>query len=374
MTLNGILTINRTILNRTLPFNNDKENLEVVPLDELLGLDILPFKMTKLVMLEVAYMAQMLPSYKEATSELNKKLGYKISWSLVRDVAIFVGNLVYQEDLRKALTTQNNLVNSIPDIKEKIKGELYILIDGAALNTRIEDKNGSTWRENKLGMSFASINIIKRGKDDKNGHIITKKEYTAFIGSAEDFKKFVYQIAINQGYGTYEKTIVLGDGATWIRTMCEEIFPDAIQILDLFHLEENIYNFAKYIFKNNEEKYIPWAKKIIDNIMEQNVPKALKEIENYSKSRLPSGVVNLKGYINNNIDKINYKDYKLSGYFVGSGAIESGNKTILQRRLKQAGMRWSPETAQPILTLRAKVESELWNDVKQLVMNYPNTP
>ena len=36
-------------------------------------------------------------------------------------------------------------------------------------------------------------------------------------------------------------------------------------------------------------------------------------------------------------------------------------------------MRWSVETAQPILTLRAKVESGLWNtEVRQLVMNYSN--
>jgi len=210
MTLNGILSIKRTMLSRTLPYNKE-ENPEIVPLDELLGIDILPFKMTKLVMLEVAYMAQMLSSYEEATEELRKKLGYEISRTLVRKVAIFVGNLAYQNDLKKALETEKNMVNSIDESKEKIEGELYILVDGAALNTRIQDKNGSTWRENKLGMSFASVNIIKRGLSEKSGNIITKKEYTAFIGSAEEFAKFVYQIAINQGYGKYETTILLGD-------------------------------------------------------------------------------------------------------------------------------------------------------------------
>jgi len=370
MTMTGVLSINRTILLRTLPFDDSIESKEIIPLDELLGIDKLPFKMTKLVMLEVAYYGQMMNSYGESSRELYRRLGYPISASLIRDVTIFVGNLVYQNDLKTALETQNNIVNSVPNVKEKIKGELYIMMDGAALNTRIEDKNGSTWRENKLGMSFASINIIKRGVSEKNGNTITKKEYTAFIGSSEDFKKFVYQIAINQGYGLYKTVIVLGDGATWIRTMCEEIFPDAIQILDKFHLEENIYNFAKYIFKNDEDKYKPLAKMIINYIMEDKVSKALLEIEKHSKVKLPSGVVNLKTYINNNIDKINYKEYKAKGFMIGSGPIESGNKTILQRRLKQAGMRWSVETAQPVLSLRAKVESGLYNsEVKNLVMN-----
>ena len=120
MTVNGILTIQRTILIRTLPYDKETEKFEIIPLDELLKLDMLPFKMTKLTMLEVAYMAQMLSSYEEATEEIVKKLGYDISRSLVRKVTIYVGNLVYQEDLRKALETQKNIATSIPDVKDGI--------------------------------------------------------------------------------------------------------------------------------------------------------------------------------------------------------------------------------------------------------------
>ena len=152
--------------------------------------------------------------------------------------------------------------------------------------------------------------------------------------------------------------------------MGNEIFPDAIQILDYFHLEENVYEYAKAIFKNKEEKYKPWAEMIMKYINNYQIEKALLEIEKFSKLKLSTGIVDLSVYINNNIDKINYKEYKTKDYFIGSGPIESGNKTVLQKRLKQAGMRWSPETAQPLLTLRAKVESGLWNEVKQLVINY----
>jgi hypothetical protein len=45
---------------------------------------------------------------------------------------------------------------------------------------------------------------------------------------------------------------------------------------------------------------------------------------------------------------------------VGSGAIESGNKVVMQKRLKLAGMRWNEITAQYLLTLRTKFESGLW--------------
>jgi hypothetical protein len=368
MTMNGVLIIYRTILMSTT--NIEVKSKEIVPLDELLQIDSLPFKMTTLVMLEVAYMGQMMSSYEQASRELKRKLGYPISTSLVRDVTIFVGNLVFNYDEKRAIYTMENMVDSIVEETSKEESILYILTDGAALNTRVEDVNGSTWRENKLGMSFASVNIMKRGSNPKNGHTITKKEYTAFIGNASEFSKFIYQIAINQGYGKHQTTVVLGDGATWIRTMTNEIFPDAVQILDTFHLIENIYSYAKYIFKNNEKEYSKWSKKLIKYIEEGKIKKVIQEIEKIEAPTLANTVVNLKTYIKNNEDKIQYQEYIEKGYYIGSGSIESANKTILQKRLKQAGMRWSVSTAQAVLSLRAKVESGLWTqEVVSLVMN-----
>jgi hypothetical protein len=64
--------------------------------------------------------------------------------------------------------------------------------------------------------------------------------------------------------------------------------------------------------------------------------------------------------VNNNRDKIDYAGYKEKGYYVGSGAIESGNKVVVQRRCKQAGMRWDERNAQYMLALRAKTESGQW--------------
>jgi hypothetical protein len=69
----------------------------------------------------------------------------------------------------------------------------------------------------------------------------------------------------------------------------------------------------------------------------------------------------LRGYISNNLNTIDYPEYLRNGYFIGSGGVESGNKTVLQNRLKQAGTRWNSVTAQYLLTLKSKYESDLWN-------------
>jgi len=61
-----------------------------------------------------------------------------------------------------------------------------------------------------------------------------------------------------------------------------------------------------------------------------------------------------------------FQHHEEDAYFIGSGEIESGNKLILQNRLKRAGKRWNTATAQAVLTLKTKAESCIWfRDVEQ---------
>ena len=160
------------------------------------------------------------------------------------------------------------------------------------------------------------------------GNIIINKEYAAFIGSAEEFRGCVLSAAVNTGYGRVREVVIIADGATWIRNMAKELFPEATQILDLYHLKENIYTYAKHKFSQNEKEYMPWAEAVIAKIEKGRAEEVLKQLPENEK--LPSGVINLRTYITNNIDKINYPEYKSKGYFAGSGAIESTNRLLFK--------------------------------------------
>jgi hypothetical protein len=86
----------------------------------------------------------------------------------------------------------------------------------------------------------------------------------------------------------------------------------------------------------------------------------LRRLEPYKGKTLPTGVVNPYTYIEHNKNKIGYVEYKRRGYYIGSGPIESGNKTVVQKRCNQAGMRWNEGNAQDMVTLKAKEESGRW--------------
>ena len=108
------------------------------------------------------------------------------------------------------------LTSSKMKYSQSRSGVLYIQADGAALNTRIKDESGSSWRENKLGEVFTSDNIrYWTNSKGQREHRILKKEYVSYIGSVDEFKKHLLACAIRNGYGLYKEVVFLGDGATW---------------------------------------------------------------------------------------------------------------------------------------------------------------
>jgi len=332
----------------------------IYPLDSYMGIAGLPFKMTPAAMLEVAYWAQNQSSYQRAEDAIFKIMRVKINDDTVRLVSNFVGSLVFENDCMKATEAMALLDSGKLDCPKNKSGVLYILADGAALNTRTKNEEGSSWRENKLGEVFSTDNIhCWTDHKNKKQHKILKREYTSYVGSADEFKKHLFSMALRNGYGKYKQTVVISDGATWIRNMVGELFPDAQQILDYYHLCENVNTFAKTLFKDDELKYKPWAQHICDSLKAGNYKAVLMELETLEKKPHGSNF-SLFGYITNNIHNIDYPKYAKNDFFIGSGAIESANKTVLQDRLKRAGMRWNTKTAQPLLSLKAKAESSLW--------------
>ena len=118
-------------------------------------------------------------------------------------------------------------------------------------------------------------------------------------------------------------------------------------------------------------KYKPWAEDICKALKKSQFQQVLKELLPYKNKKLGSCPFNIYGYIENNLGSIDYAKYLKKGYFIGSGAVESGNKIILQRRLKQSGMRWNTKSAQSLLTLVSKEESDLWGlDVLGTVLDF----
>ena len=314
----------------------------------------------------MTYAGQIAMSFEKSSEMIEKFTGITVSESLIRLITEETGKKVFDEDTDRAKESYEKPEKAAPSILERYRkeGNLYIFTDGSHVNTISKDEKGSTWREMKLGLVFYDGNSIHR-KDGKT--IITKKEYVTFFGGVEEFKKLLFDAAARAGYGKIRQLVFIGDGSHWIWNMCEELFPDAIQILDYYHLSENVHSFAKHLHPNNEIMMKRWAMDILDKIDKGHINEVLESLPDLEDVKLPAQVPNLKVYLTNNRGRIDYSFYKQKGYYIGSGAIESGNKLVIQQRMKQSGMRWSMAGGQYIATLRAKYTSDQWYKVREVI-------
>jgi hypothetical protein len=333
--------------------------------------------MTIEAMLAVAKEASYCESYEDTEQTIKSLTKICTNDDTIRVITNTIGNIVFANDMK----ISNDIFDKFNSGKiifpsKKLNHVLYLECDGAMIATR-PDKNDKKakklekkviWRENKSGMAFSTDNMTCiYDKKHERQHTINKKEYIGLIGNNDDFSKLMLSLAIRNGYGVYNTTVLISDGATWIRNMKEIYFPDAIQILDFYLLSEYIYTFAKEIYDFDVKKYDRWAKKLIHLFKNSKIDDAINMIKKVPKAKLSKASSDLLQYIDNNRDHIEYSTYIEKGFFIGSGAIESGNKIVLQRRMKQGGMRWNLDSAQSLVSLCAKRRSGLWKrDVDDL--------
>lgn len=339
-------------------------------LDIVLGLNGMQHLMTNRFIEMTTFLGQAAASFSDAQEIFGRLKGIEIAASQIQIVTEETGAGVFFADLKKSSDIFKAPEKFMPHVLEKDKDDdiLYILLDGSVVNTRAQNEGG-TWKEMKLGMVFRSKDIIKRGTK-LDSCTITKKEYVTYFGEVGKFKELLLTAAINAGYGSTKNVVVIGDGAHWIWNLCEECFPGATQILDYFHMAENVYDYANALYANNEKKRTKWAKSVIWYIETDQYKKAIEKV---TKTPLSSGLlektVNLLGYLENNSARVQYLFYKNNSYYIGSGMIEGGNKVVIQKRMKQIGMRWSINGGQYVAALRAKNLSKRWDMVEDIIFS-----
>jgi hypothetical protein len=88
-------------------------------------------------------------------------------------------------------------------------------------------------------------------------------------------------LALKSVYGEYANTVLLSDGATWIRNMKDSIYPDAQQILDFYHFKAHVSDYAKLLYDSNKEKYISWLNDICHLDKYDSAESAIKALKKH---------------------------------------------------------------------------------------------
>ena len=169
------------------------------------------------------------------------------------------------------------------------------------------------------------------------------------------FARRILREAERRGFDTAERRVILGDGAPWIWHFADEHFPDAIQIVDIFHAKGHLFEVAKAIYGHGSEIGERWAKKRREELDEGRVDEVIAALQSHAGS-CEEARKNAE-YFSTNHARMNYPKFRTMGLCVASGVVEGGCKNIVGARLKQGGMRWTVDGANAIIALRCAVES-----------------
>lgn len=222
----------------------------------------------------------------------------------------------------------------------------YIGADGIHTPMR----QGQT-REAKVGVMFWDSDHLSLSKTRS---IVKRREYIATLDGIEGFTEKLSRCYDQTVQQRPHQVVFLGDGAPWIWVMASLLFPDAIQILDFFHVSEYLWDVARQAFDDDEEQngWVDTQQAVLKQSQWPSVIKAAQRLPP-GDTTLGEAVERLERYLTTNQGRIDYHAYLQQGLMIGSGVVESSNRRIVTQRLKQSGMFWSQSGAEAVMSLRA---------------------
>jgi hypothetical protein len=216
------------------------------------------------------------------------------------------------------------------------------------------------WSEVKAGRIFKSSDCLHA--EGKPGWI-SHSQYTAHLGNHKEFTTTMDTLIDKYG-NLGNRLVFVCDGAAWIKNWIEDAFPKAISILDYYHVCEHLHDFSNSIFTDKTKEKL-WTDKQKEWLLKGEIKTVISNIKRIGKNSEKTN--QLINYYSNNKDRMKYQDYvKIGCGIIGSGAIESAHRTLVQKRMKQSGQRWSCKGAQNMLNLRVVRKNNDWNKIVEL--------
>lgn len=239
---------------------------------------------------------------------------------------------------------------------------LYVQMDGTqvpVVKAETEGRAGRTLgqpartRECKLGAVFTQTTVDDQGRPMRDEDSTT---YVGAIETAEQFGLRMYTEAWNRGWERATIRVVMGDGSHWIWNIAEQHFPGAIQIVDLYHAREHLWDLARKLYPADEVSQKRWLMRKLDWLENGKIEKLVtalrKMADENANAELIKAIRIETEYFDGNRDRMRYPEFRKQNLFVGSGVIEAGCKTVIGSRLKQSGMFWTVSGANAIIALR----------------------
>ena len=164
------------------------------------------------------------------------------------------------------------------------------------------------------------------------------------------------------------RVVAVMDGAEWQQGFVDLHRSNAVRILDFPHAAEYVATIGQLVLGTGSTTMAEWLPPRLHDLKHGQEAAVLSELAQLRDRAVQAGrtsevIKDLETrlvYLEKRRAQLRYGDFRAAGYPIGSGAVESGNKLVMEARLKGAGMHWAPAHVNPLVALRTAVCADRW--------------
>ena len=206
-------------------------------------------------------------------------------------------------------------------------------------------------------------------RDQPDGtRMVQTRDLTSFsrLADAETFTRQALVEVHRRGTATAGQVVAPMDGSVWLQGFMDYHRPDAVRILDFPHAAEHVSAPVRAIWGEGSDHTRQWLDQWLTVLKTGDPADVLEALCLLPTATAPDPAAadaaraTTVDYLAARWDQIQYATFLAAGYPIGSGSVESGNKLVVEARLKGSGMHWAREHVNPLLALRNLACNDRW--------------
>lgn len=194
--------------------------------------------------------------------------------------------------------------------------------------------------------------------------------YFSRLMEAELFGRAALGETHRRGVETASQVVAITDGAVWEQGFIDYHRHDAVRVLDFPHAAEYVAQVGSALWGEGTATTKEWLGKQLHMLKHEGPVDVLSELRTLVQGHPELPVLSESlAYLEKREAQMQYPVCLAQGWPIGSGAVESGNKLVVEARLKGAGMHWARDNVNPMLALRNALCSDRWAEARSQILD-----
>lgn len=234
----------------------------------------------------------------------------------------------------------------------------------------LEELDEDSWRDVRALLIFREEDLVPTSTKRRE---VIHRRVVAHVGTKEEWLRLVHMAFHEEGVYTAREVVIIADGGNGIWELFDELLPatpsrKVVQILDWYHAASHLWAVGRALkgWKTEKERKTcaAWVHTLLDYLAEGKVANVLQRLRKLKKlsERAADDVRKCIEYFDDHSERMRYAWCRKQGMLIGSGAVESVHRWVIQARCGLPGMRWSVAGLNAMLRLRCSWASGRWDD------------